>query len=90
MQSRQALIAQLRNIIGGEVNYEGTPCMVVELLEEPLCLVLEAMGARTTIQDDQYGSPQRRVTQVFTIPCISEEDEQHLHQKLLSLGLRLD
>jgi hypothetical protein len=59
----------------------------VELLEAPLCLVIETAGERTTLQDNQFGSPQRRVTQVFTLPCLSDSDDGSLHQELLSLGL---
>ena len=84
------LVKQLRSTIGAEVENNGSRCTVVELLEQPLCLIIEALGARTTIQDNQFGSPQRRVTRVFTIPCLSESDDGFLHQELLSLNLRLE
>ncbi len=84
------LIKQLRSTIGVEVEYNGSRCAVVELLEQPLCLVVEALSARSTIQDNQFGSPQRRVSRIFTIPCLSESNDGTLHQELLSLGLRLE
>jgi hypothetical protein len=87
MNQRGKLTQHLRRAIGTTVEYHGVRCSVVELLEEPLCLVLETVGGRTTIQDNQFGSPQRRVTQVFTLPCLSDSDDGSLHQELLSLGL---
>jgi hypothetical protein len=90
MHTRSELIQQLRSTIGAEVKYNGVRCTVVELLEEPLCLVIETAGGRTTIQDNQFGSPQRRVTQIFTLPCLSDTDDGSLHQELLSLGLGLE
>jgi hypothetical protein len=89
MSSRSELVQQLRNTIGTVVHYNGLRCTVVELLEEPLCLVIQATAARTTIQDNQFGVAQRRVAQVFTLPCLSDTDEAGLHPELLSLGLGL-
>lgn len=89
MSNRNELIQQLRNTIGTAVNYNGVQCTVVELLEEPLSLVIQAITARTTLQDNQFGAPRRRVTQVFTLPCLSDTDEGGLHPELLSLGLGL-
>ena len=89
MHDSSELVKQLRSTIGAHVDYKGIRCTVVELLEEPLSLVIEAQEARTSIQDNQYGSPQRRVTEVFTIPCLNDTNEDYLHQELLMLGLSL-
>lgn len=85
MHQSHPRIAQLRQMIGREVEYQGIRCIVVELLEEPLSLVIQALEPRTAIQDNQFGTPQRRVSQLFTLPCLDEEGG--LHQELLSLGL---
>lgn len=80
------LVTQLRNSIGEKVDYNGTPCIVVEILEHPLLLVLQATGPGSVIQPNQYGGPQRRVTPVFTLPCL-DSDGKGLHPELLALGL---
>lgn len=90
MQRNSKLIQQLRRTIGSSVEYNGIDCTVVELLEQPLCLVLQRLGARTTIQDGQFGNPQRLVTTVYTIPCISDEGDGGLYSELLALGLSLE
>ena len=90
MHDSNELMKQLRSTIGAQVNYRGIRCTVVELLKEPLCLVIEAQEVCTSIQDNQYGNPQRRVTEVFTIPCLSDLNEGYLHQELLTLGLGLE
>lgn len=87
MHSHSELIEQLRNSIGSEVEYCGMRCTVVELLEQPLCLVLQALGARIAIQENQYGLPYRRVTPVFTIPCLTSDGEGCINPELLTLGL---
>ena len=89
MHVSRDLIRQLRQTIGIEVVHNGIKCTVVELLEEPFCLVLQALGVRTTIQNNQYGSPQRMATQVFTIPCLSDGNSNLLHRELVALGLPL-
>ena len=90
MNPAQKQPAKLRGAIGEQVLYNGVNCTVVELLEQPLCLVLQALGARTAIQDSQFGSPYRRVTPVYTIPCLNDEGDGGLHSELLALGLSLE
>ncbi len=89
MHGNSELIQQLRRTIGTTVVYNGVRCSVMELLEQPLGLVLQALDTRTAIQDTQFGSPHRRVTQVFTVPCLSEENREALHPELLALELNL-
>jgi hypothetical protein len=89
MVATTQLIKRLRGHIGSQVIHNGIPCIVVELLEQPLCLVIEAIGARTTIQDNQFGRPQRLASRVFTIPCLSDDNSDCLHPALLALGLEL-
>lgn len=90
MHDHSELIQQLRRTVGATVVHNGVRCSVVELLEQPLGLVLEVTGAHTAIQDTQYGSPHRRVKQIFTLPCLDEADGESLHPELLALGLTFD
>lgn len=80
-------IQDLRRLIGRRVVHQGTPCLVVELLEHEPALVLEASGPREGIQDNQYGNPHRRVPEVFTIPFFEEPGSEALHPALLALDL---
>lgn len=90
MTQSRTLKETLRKTIGSATAYHGTPCIVVELLEEPLCLVLQALGPRTALQESQFGTPQRHVSTIFAIPCLSDEGADHWHPELLALGLALD
>lgn len=81
------LLQKLRASIGSCVVYNGTRCIVVEILQQPLCLVIEAIGPRTVIQENQFGTPQRRASEIFTIPCLYQGE---LHEELLALGLSLE
>jgi hypothetical protein len=83
-------LQSVRALIGRRVMHQGIPCTVVELLEHEPALVLEASGARGEIQDNQYGSPHRRVAEVFTIPFYEEPGSERLHPELLALGFILE
>ncbi len=87
MSSKPELIRQLRNMIGKEVEYNARPCIIVELLEEPLQLILEETGSRHAIQENQFGQPQRRAPSIHTLLCLEGDA---LHGDLLALGLSLD
>ncbi|MFO7593333.1 MAG: hypothetical protein R6X15_04720 [Pseudomonadota bacterium] len=87
MALNHQLKIQLHNLIGRTVNHRGVTCTVVEVLESEPALVLEAQGSRTSLQDNQYGNPGRRVPEVFTIPLFDEEDRSEFHPDLLQLGL---
>ncbi len=86
---RQKLIPQLRRYIGQTVQHNGIDCTIVEVLEEPLSLILQATGPPTEIQQSQFGKPHRRVIPIFTLPCLCEEGGIALHPQLLALGLNL-
>ena len=87
MLDKHLLVQQLRGAIGMELNYQGVRCIVVELIGAPLTLVLQSLETHSTVQDDQLGTPKRRVTEIFTIPCLDEDDGENLHQELEALGL---
>ena len=83
-------LQQLRNLIGLEVMHQGVCCRIVEILEHEPALVLEASGPREGIQDNQFGDPHRRVSEVFTIALFDEQREGECHPDLLALGLPLE
>ncbi len=50
-------LPHLRALIGLRVRYEGRPWVVVEVVDSPLGLVLEADSATSVIQTDMHGRP---------------------------------
>jgi len=82
-------LQQLRKLIGQEVVHQGVCCRIVEILEQEPALVLESCGLREEIQDNQFGDPQRRVAEVFTIALFDEQRSGECHPDLLALGLPL-
>ncbi|KAF0193165.1 MAG: hypothetical protein FD165_268 [Gammaproteobacteria bacterium] len=65
-------IEQLRGLIGRSVDYYGTRCTVIEVLEDSPALVLEACHKHTTIQPDQHGEAYRRVPTTITVPVLNQ------------------
>lgn len=54
--SDQAIdLPHLRTLIGLRVRYFGEACTIVEVLDEPPTLVLEAISGQPTIQSDAHG-----------------------------------
>lgn len=78
-------LSQLRGMIGQRVNYQGQTCVVIEVLEQDIELVLQ-VEAQQTIQPDQYGEARRRVPDTITIPVLSQ-DRTELHASFLCLDL---
>lgn len=83
-------IQQLRKLIGIEVVYQGSHCRIIEILEHESALVLQSTGPREGIQDNQFGDPHRRVSEVFTVPLFDEENPGKNHPEFLCLNLSLD
>ena len=61
-------INRLRGLIGQRLYYQGTECLIIEVLEDGPNLVLQEFGPHTIIQSDQYDEAHRRVPATFTIP----------------------
>ncbi len=78
-------LQQLRNMIGVHVYHQGITCKVLEVLEDGPSLVLISTD-EDHIQADQYGNPQRRVPETFTIPVLTS-DGQEIHPLYLELDL---
>ena len=66
---------QLRNMIGVQVYHQGISCKVIEVLEDGPSLVLISID-ENHIQADQYGNPQRRVPETFTIPVLTTDGDE--------------
>lgn len=83
------LKTQLQQLIGRTVYHQGTPCRVVEILEGESSLVLQAEGPRTGLQDSQFGTPGRVVSETYTLPIFNDKEGGGLNPELLALGLVL-
>ncbi|MEW5771821.1 MAG: hypothetical protein AB1831_15870 [Pseudomonadota bacterium] len=74
-------LSRLRECLGLRVRYRGEECTVIEVLDEPPCLVLEAVG-RHTMMEDIHGRPFEYGTATHTLPVLNEE------RNALSLALQ--
>lgn len=83
-------VQQLRKLIGKEVVHQGTSCRIIEILEHEPALVLQSSGPREGIQDNQFGDPHRRVSEVYTIPLFDGQCPGETHPDFLALGLALE
>lgn len=79
-------LPHLRALIGLRVRYEGRPWVVVEVMESPPSLVLEADGAASVIQADMHGRPWDYATETRVINVLTA-DETGLSDELLSLEI---
>ncbi len=82
------LTAHLRSLLGVEVIHQGVRCQLLEILDDGPTLVLQDRETHTTIQDNQYGGPWRRVPAVYTIP-LTTQDGTELHPSFIALNLPL-
>lgn len=73
-------------MIGLRVSHQGIHCVVLEVLEDGPSLVLQDLEQRTTIQDDQFGDPKRRVVLTYTVPVLTD-DRTEIHPDFLALEL---
>lgn len=78
-------LANLRTLIGLRVRFQGELCLVVEVLETPLALVLEPQ-APASLQADQHGRPGEYGVEPRVVRVLSD-DRQALHDALLDLEL---
>lgn len=79
-------LTQLQSMIGQCVSHQGTPCQVIEVLEQHTELVLIHQEHCGKIQPDQHGDAHRRVHETFTIPVLTA-DRTELHPSFLALDL---
>lgn len=78
-------LPHLRALIGLRVRHEGEACTVVEVLESPPALVLEALSA-ATLQADMHGRPWEYGREHRIVPVLNQ-DGTALHDALLELDI---
>jgi len=82
-------IDRLRGLIGIRVEYDGSACEIIEILEDGPSLILQACENRPTIQADQYGEAHRRVPSIQTVPILCP-DQHDWNPAFLGLNLLSD
>lgn len=78
-------LPHLRTLIGLRVRHQGDLCVVVEVLESPPALVLEAV-ASASLMADQHGHPWEYAMETRVLRVLSE-DRTGLNDALLDLEL---
>lgn len=78
-------LPRLRSLIGLKVRHQGEVCVVIEVLESPPALVLEAQSA-SAMQADMHGRPWEYGREHRIVPVLSE-DGTALHDALLDLDI---
>ena len=81
---------QLRSLLGQAICYGGENGQIIEFLEQEQALVVQLHRARGSVQDGQYGEPNRRVPTTCLLPIFDPEQPQQLNPALQALNLRLD
>lgn len=76
-------IEELRRLIGTTVRYHGTPCCIIEVLEDGPALVL-LDRAHEGVQSNQFGEPWRQVPDTYVVP-VHQHDSEALHEEFLAL-----
>lgn len=61
------IIADLKLLLGKQLDYKGTQCEVIDVLEDDPALVLKNLEDESSIQADQYGEAHRRAPETFTV-----------------------
>jgi hypothetical protein len=79
-------LPHLRALIGLKVRYLGRPWIVVEVVDSPPSLVLEADAPASVIQADMHGRPWEYVVETRMIPVLTQ-DQTALSEDLLALEL---
>ncbi len=86
MRDSMINLESLHNLIGHEVEFAGSLCQIIEILEDGPALILQQRQHLTTIQADQHGEAHRRVPATITIQ-VYEQHGVTLHADFHSLNL---
>ncbi len=78
-------LPHLRTLIGLRLRHRGSPCRVVEVLDSPPALVLEAIAPASLVAD-QYGHPWEYAAETRVLRLLSD-DRTRLSDALLDLEL---
>lgn len=66
----------LHQLIGTPVNYKGTPCRIIEVLDDGPALVLKSITPNAVIQANRFGEATRRSPETYTVAVYPEGSEQ--------------
>lgn len=79
-------LPHLRALIGLQVRYLGREWIVIEVVDSPPSLVLEAGSADFVMQADMHGRPWEYAAETRMIPVLTQ-DQTGLSEELLALEI---
>jgi len=79
-------LPHLRALIGLKVHYQGRIWSVIEVVDSPPSLVLEADTGASVIQTDMHGRPWEYAMETRMIPVLTD-DGSGLSEELLALDI---
>lgn len=69
------IVNELKLLLGKQINYKGTDCEVIDVLEDDPALVLQSLAHDNKIQPDQYGEAHRRAPETFTVSIYGRDNQ---------------
>ncbi len=77
----------LRKLIGRRYRYLSDNCILIDILGDEDCVVLQRLPGSTSepLQTDQYGMARRHVPDTLTLPISSADDPDTYSEELLLL-----
>ncbi|HNQ04838.1 MAG TPA: hypothetical protein PKH69_09515 [Thiobacillaceae bacterium] len=78
-------LPHLRTLLGLHVRHQGEICVIIEVLDEPPSLVLQA-DAPASLMADHHGRPFEYGLRTYTLPVLTE-DRSGLNDALLDLEI---
>lgn len=73
----------LRRVLGAMVNYKGSQCEVIEVLEDGPAIVLRCLGGDCPIQGDMHGEAHRRTPSMITLPVYLDDEPNPFIARLI-------
>lgn len=73
MTEREVILEQARRLVGRTVSYQGLPCRIRDILEDPPTFVLHVLDGHGEITADSYGHPRRKGPRVIEVPLWRED-----------------
>ena len=78
--------ANLRAMLGSRLQYHGAQYTVIEIMDTPSALILEADHPSTKIQTDVNGNARREMRELVTVRVYSA-DQTQLHNEFIHISL---
>lgn len=66
-------LERLKSLVGAQLRYQGMPCTLIEVLDQPAVVVLRPVGAPPVIQEDNFGKPMRHAPQLYELPIFASD-----------------